>query len=91
MSELSKILLVLNTLAGGDQSLIGLQSALGGASPAAVKRYLAEARHMGAIVETIGGGTGNPWRYRLANWPEICARVGAWTVLESSRSLTGPI
>lgn len=91
MSELGKILHLVSVLGGQTSSLIQLQSALGGASPASVKRYIAEARHMGAVIETIGGGAGNGWRYQLTNWPEICARVGVWTVLESTRDLTGPI
>lgn len=90
MSELGKILQLLTILAGEQASLIQLQAALGGASPATVKRYLAEARHMGARIDSVGGGK-NPWFYRLNNWPQICARVGVWTVLESTRDLTGPI
>ena len=91
MSELAKILHLLTVLGGQTASLIQLQAALGGASPASVKRYLAEARRMGAVIETIGGGAGKVWRYQLTNWPAICARVGVWVVLESSRDLTGPI
>lgn len=92
MSELLKMLLIAAYLGGNDSgSLIRLQAVAGGVSPATAKRYIAELRLMGADIQVLGGGRANCWRYHLANWPEICHRVGTWITLESTRSLTGPI
>lgn len=89
MSELGKTLQVVQLLNGADLSAVELCQALG-VSVATLKRYVADARHMGARIESYGGGR-NPWFYRLNNWEQIAARVGVWVVLESSRDLTGPI
>ena len=89
MSELSKTLQVIQLLSGSDLSAADLCEAVG-VSVATLKRYIADARHMGANIQSVGGGK-NPWFYRLNNWTAICHRVGVWSVLESSRKLTGPI
>lgn len=58
-----------------------------GVSLATLKRHLAELRHLGARIESYGGGR-CPWHYRLRNWPEIEKTVSTWLRLERARSFT---
>ena len=58
-----------------------------GISLATLKRYLAELRHLGARIESYGGGRG-PWHYRLRNWQEIEKTVTVWLRLERARTFT---
>ena len=89
MSELGKTLQVVQLLNGADLSAVELCQALR-VSVATLKRYVADARHMGARIESYGGGR-NPWFYRLNNWDQISARVGVWSRLEAERDLRLPI
>lgn len=56
------------------------------ASPATVKRYLVEARALGADICSvrIGGG----WVYELRNVDAVIKRVRLWIDLEEKRDLT---
>jgi hypothetical protein len=54
-------------------------------SPAGVKRHLAEARTLGAVV--VSSKAGASWAYTLQNWPAIEARTLRWIDLERSRTL----
>jgi biotin operon repressor len=89
MTELAKQLAVAIKLGGADLSTVELCEELG-IAPATLKRYVRELRHMGARIESYGGGRG-PWFYRLLNWPAIQARVMLWYRLEEDRRLTGSI
>ena len=53
-------------------------------SIATLKRFIAEARHMGALVESRKVGAS--WFYHLANWPQIRKTVTAWMSLEEART-----
>jgi hypothetical protein len=57
------------------------------ASPATVKRYLVEARSLGADICSvrINGG----WVYELRNAKAVMKRVNQWIDLEEKRDLTG--
>lgn len=89
MSDIRTTLHIVLLLSEGEWSATSLAARVLVSVPT-VKRCIAEARTMGAVIESVGGGK-NPWYYRLTNWTDICHRVGVWTVLESSRKLTGPI
>jgi len=54
-------------------------------APATVKRYLAEARLLGADI--VSSRVGGVWVYELRNWPAIKARTLRWIELEKTRSL----
>lgn len=58
-----------------------------GVSLATLKRYLADLRHLGARIESYGGGR-CAWHYRLRNWAEIEKTVSTWLRLERARSFT---
>jgi len=54
-------------------------------APATVKRYLAEARLLGAVI--VSSRVGGSWVYELRNWCSIKVRTLRWLELEKSRSL----
>ena len=56
------------------------------ASSATVKRYLVEARELGADIRSVRMNGG--WVYELRNWPAIMNRVRIWIQLEEERDLT---
>lgn len=58
-----------------------------GVSLATLNRYIAELRHMGARIESVGGGK-NPWFYRLNNADQVRNTIRRWLELERSRDLT---
>jgi DNA-binding transcriptional ArsR family regulator len=58
-------------------------------SRATLSRKIAEARHLGAKIESVRQGRRNI--YRLANWTEIKKTVTRWIELEEQRTLTAPI
>lgn len=57
------------------------------ASPATVKRYLAEARLLGADIFSVRMNGG--WVYELRNAKAVMKRVLQWIDLEEKRDLTG--
>ena len=56
-----------------------------GVSIATLKRFITEARHMGAVVESRK--VGSVWLYHLDNWAQIKKIVTSWMTLEENRSL----
>jgi predicted DNA-binding transcriptional regulator YafY len=86
MNETRKMLKVLVMLGGGDLSAVDLAGCVG-VSVVTLKRYIAEARGLGARVESYGGGRG-PWFYRLLNWDQIRDQVELRVKLERL-TLTG--
>lgn len=84
MSELLKILLVGQELLGVDRSLAYLVQRAG-CSPATLKRYLAELRHLGCQVVSRRESGG--WVYRLENPEAVQVRLVRWIELERSRTL----
>lgn len=84
MSELLKELLLARELMRGERS-VGELCELVDASVATVKRYLADLRHMGCVIESVRGRKG--WNYRLANGAAIAPRLGVWIRLEQERRL----
>lgn len=63
-----------------------LQAKFGGLSIATLKRHLAEARLLGAEIESIKFG--KTWCYHLKNKDAVYVRVHRWIELEKSRDLT---
>ena len=55
-------------------------------SPATVKRYIADARLLGADI--VSARVSGLWVYELRNWPSIKARTLRWIELEETRNLT---
>jgi predicted DNA-binding transcriptional regulator YafY len=49
-----------------------------------IRRHIAEARHLGADIESIRQGAG--WVYKLKNWPACQKIVTRWIELERNRS-----
>jgi len=49
------------------------------------KRYIAEARHLGADIQSVRTPDGYVWR--VGNWDAIRDRLTTWIDLEKSRSL----
>lgn len=62
-----------------------LQSRAGGIGIATLKRHIAEARLLGANIESIKFG--KSWCYHLKNKDEVRARVHTWLELETARDL----
>lgn len=54
-------------------------------SPATVKRYISDARLLGADI--VSARVGGLWVYELRNWDAIKARTLRWIELEKTRSL----
>ena len=57
-----------------------------GLSVATLKRRLADARHLGAVIESSRAESG-AWVYRLCNPRAVRERLYQWLELESARSL----
>ncbi len=57
-------------------------------SIATLKRHIAEARHLGAKIESVK--LGKISTYTLQNSQEVTARLDRWLELERSRDLTKP-
>ena len=58
---------------------------IGEISDASVKRYVAEARTMGADITVVSSHEGH--RYTLNNWSEVQEKTNQWIELEISREL----
>lgn len=89
MSELLKMLTVLETMAGPGVWSAPLLASKVGVSRATFYRYIDELRHMGADVVLVLSGTGRARGYECRNWSAIHARVETWKRLEQDRSLVG--
>ena len=88
MSDLCKILLVGQELLGVDRSAEYLRSRLD-VSPATLKRYIEELRHLGCRVVSVRNLGG--WVYRLENAEQVVERLSTWLRLERQRTLLGPV
>lgn len=84
MSELLKILLVGQELLGVDRSLAYLVQR-SGVSPATMKRYLGELRHLGCQIVSRRESGG--WVYRLENADAVQGLLLRWIELERGRTL----
>ena len=84
MSELLKILLVGQELLGVDRSLAYLVQR-SGVSPATLKRYLGELRHLGCQIVSRRESGG--WVYRLENAEAVQRLLLRWIELERGRTL----
>jgi len=78
-------LTLVDTLRSGDATAADL-AALLEVSPATFKRHLAEARHLGAVIESVRGVGG--WRYVLRNASKL-RHLDAWLRLERARNTAG--
>jgi len=83
-SELLQTLELLAHLQAGPSSA-GDLCGVSACSVATLKRRLADARHLGAHVESLKIGT--RWVYHLANQAAVSARLARWLDLERTRSL----
>jgi len=83
-NPLLQTLQILHVLSRGPTSLKILSDQLG-IAPATVKRYLAEARDLGAVV--VSARLGSAWVYEVRNWPAIKVRTLLWIDLEQARTL----
>lgn len=68
----------------GECSSITLET-MHSVSPASLKRHLAEARLLGADIESLRAGKG--WVYQLKNGSAVMPLCKIWIDLERSRSL----
>lgn len=85
LSELGKILMVgRELLVKGDRSADHLAK-LVGVSPATLKRYLADLRHLGC--EIVSRRESGGWVYRLENGDAVQVRMLRWLDLERKRTL----
>lgn len=82
--ELLKILLIGQELIGADRPTSYLLNR-SGVSPATVKRYVAELRHLGC--EIVSRRTADGWTYRLENPDQVQARLLRWIELERTQDL----
>jgi biotin operon repressor len=85
LNPLLQTLRLVETLSRFDASAETLGRQLD-ASPATVKRYLVEARALGADICSVRMNGG--WVYELRNADAVMARVRQWIDLEEKRDLT---
>nr|CDL66798.1 unnamed protein product [uncultured bacterium] len=85
MNSLLTTLEIIDTLSRKGASAAELQAQFG-LSIATLKRHLAEARHLGAQIESIK--LGKTSTYMLTNRQEVSVRLERWLELERSRDLT---
>jgi hypothetical protein len=74
------------TLTIQSASAAELQAKFGGLSIATLKRHIAEARLLGADIESIKFG--KSWCYVLKNKDAVRGRLHTWIELERTRDLT---
>lgn len=84
-NPLLQILRLIETLSRFDANAETLGRQLD-ASPATVKRYLVEARALGADIKSVRMNGG--WVYELRNAAAVMPRVSVWIDLEEKRDLT---
>jgi hypothetical protein len=63
-----------------------LQAAFGDIGIATLKRHIAEARQLGADIESVKSG--KSWLYQVKNPDAIRLRLKRWIELEKTRDLT---
>lgn len=83
-SELYKMLSAARALYDEDLSAVELGSVING-SPATLKRYIAELRHMGCDIVSLRRPDATV--YSLVNKFEVKDRLNRWLILERERSL----
>ena len=84
MSELAKMLMVGFHLLAGDATAEHLAEQVQ-VSPATLKRYVLELRHMGAVI--VSRRDGSAWLYGLENSEAVQGRLCSWLDHEISRTL----
>ena len=84
MSELAKMLMVGFHLLAGDATAEHLAEQVQ-VSPATLKRYVLELRHMGAVI--VSRREGSAWLYRIENAEAVQSRLCSWLDHEISRTL----
>lgn len=84
MSELLKTLQIIRALGAGRLTSAELQEGMG-MSRATLNRHLAEARHLGAQIQSVQGN--RVWCYELTNWQECRKIVTRWIELEEARTV----
>lgn len=87
MNSLLTTLEIISVLSRRPMAAAELQS-LFPVSIATLKRHLAEARELGANIESIKLGKSST--YVLRNAPQVAARLERWIELEKARNLTSP-
>lgn len=87
VNPLLQILRMIETLSRNDTSAETLCKQLN-ASPATVKRYLNEARELGADIRSVRCGAS--WLYELRNAETVMPRTMRWIDLEQKRDLRAP-
>ena len=87
MNPLLTTLEIISALSGADATAAQLQTQFN-LSIATLKRHIAEARHLGAKIESVK--LGKVSTYTLRNSQEVTARLDRWLELERSRDLTKP-
>lgn len=85
-SPLLTTLEIVSSLCVHSATAAELQSKFGSIGIATLKRHIAEARLLGANIESIKFG--KSWCYHLKNKDEIRVRLFRWIELEKSRDLT---
>lgn len=80
-------LTIIDTLRSGDATAADLASLLD-VSPATLKRHISEARHLGAVIESVRGAGG--WRYVLRNSAKL-RHLDSWLRLERARNTAGAL
>ena len=83
MSDLLKVLNVVISLSSSDRSSAVL-CAEHAVSVPTLKRYIAEARHLGADITSVKSGS--RWHFHLSNWDQCKKRVLTWAKLESEQT-----
>lgn len=78
---------IIEALSSADATAAQLQTQFD-LSIATLKRHIAEARHLGAKIESVK--LGKVSTYTLRNGQEVTARLDRWLELERSRDLTKP-
>jgi predicted transcriptional regulator len=86
MNSLLTTLEIISSLSHKGATAADLQAQFG-LSIATLKRHLAEARHLGAIIQSVK--LGNVSTYQLENQKEVSSRLEKWLELERSRDLVG--
>lgn len=84
-SPLHTTLNILALLCDHSYSAAELQRRNGDMSIATLKRHIAEARSLGAKIESLKSGS--VWCYHLKNKEQISTRLFRWLELEQSRDL----
>lgn len=87
VNPLLQILRMIETLSRTASSAETLCKQLN-ASPATVKRYLNEARELGADIRSVRSGPS--WLYELRNAETVMPRTMRWIDLEEKRDLRAP-